>query len=136
MKGEDFKLQLVAVDEVNNSINATIYAHTLSGESGLGVGQCRQHGLEICTNFTYRIYSEYPSEDLILYAEGPCKNANLSSRSVTIHFKPCQCPIGFMVSTKSQSECKCICHELLDPYLKECNHSISQEYSCVDGLHT
>ena len=123
MKGEDFTLQLVAVDQVNNSVNASIYAYTLSESSGLGVGQRSQYGLKNCTNVTYRIYSEYPSEDLILYAEGPCKNANLSVRSVSVHFLPCKCPIGFMVSPSSQSECKCICHELLDPYLMVCNYS-------------
>ena len=123
MKGEDFVLPLVAVDQVNNSINATVYAYTLSGNSGLGVGQRSQYALQSCTNVTYRIYSEYPSEKLILYPEGPCKNANLSSRFINIHFSHCKCPIGFMVSPSSQSECKCICHKLLAPYLQECNHS-------------
>ena len=123
MKGEDFVLPLVAVDQVNNSINATVYAYTLSGNSGLGVGQHSQYALQNCTNVTYRIYSEYPSEKLILYPEGPCKNANLSSCFINIRFSHCKCPIGFMVSPSSQSECKCICHKLLAPYLQECNHS-------------
>ena len=123
MKGEEFVLPLVAVDQVNNSVNATIYAHTLSGNSGLGVGQRSQYGLASCTNVTYSIYSRNELEKLIIYPEGPCKNANLSSRSVNINFLPCKCPVGFMVSPSSQSECKCICHELLAPYLKECNHS-------------
>ena len=123
MKGEDFVLPLVAVDQVNNSINATVYAYTLSGNSGLGVGQHSQYALQSCTNVTYRIYSEYPSEKLVLYPEGPCNNANFSSRFVNVHFLHCKCPIGFMVSPSSQSECKCICHEIVAPYLQECNHS-------------
>ena len=123
MKGEDFILPLVAVDQVNNSINATVYAYTLSRNSGLGVGQRSQYALQSCTNMTYRIYSEYPSENLNVYPEGPCRNANRSSRFVNVQFSRCKCPIGFMVSPDSPSECKCICHELVAPYLQECNHS-------------
>ena len=123
MKGEDFVLPLVAVDQVNNSINATVFAYTLSDNSGLGVGQRSQCGFESCTNITYRIYSENPSEKLVLYPDGPCKNADLSSRFVNVHFSRCKCPIGFMISPSSPSECKCICHELVAPYLQECNYS-------------
>ena len=124
-KGQAFVLTLVAVDQVNNSLPATIYAYTVSHASGLSVGQRSQYGFEVCTNLTYEVKSHYSSETLILYADGPCKNSNLSSRSVHIHFLPCHCPAGFMVSSESKSVCKCLCHEQLNRYLKNCNSTTS-----------
>ena len=121
-KGQDFSIELVAVDQVNNSLKATIHAFTASNASGLGVGQQSQTTLEVCTNVTYKVFTEHSSEKLILYADGPCKNANFSSRSVHINFLPCRCAIGFM-RLPDRATCKCICHEKLDPYLKNCNSS-------------
>ena len=121
-KGQDFSIELVAVDQIKNSLKATIHAYTASNASGLGVGQQSQTVFEECTNVTYRVYSEHSSEKLILYADGPCKNANFSSRSVHINFLPCRCATGFM-RLPDRATCKCICHKKLDSYLKNCNSS-------------
>ena len=122
-KGGEFTLELVAVDQVNNSLAATINALTSSPESRVGLGQQSQQAQNVCTTLTYEVYSNRSSEQLILYANGPCQNANLSSRSVLVHFLPCQCPAGFMVSLKSISICECICHKQLKPYLQGCDSS-------------
>ena len=124
-KGQEFVLELVAVDQVNNTLAASINALTSSPKSRLGLGQQSQQALNVCTNVTYEVFSNNPSEELILYADGPCRNANLSSRSVHIHFLPCQCQAGFMVAMESKSACECICDEQLEPYLKKCNSSTS-----------
>ena len=122
-KGGEFTLELVAVDQVNNSLAATINTLTSSPESRVGLGQQSQQAQNVCTTLTYEVYSNRSSERLILYANGPCQNANLSSRSVLVHFLPCRCPPGFMVSLKSTSICECICHEQLKPYLQGCDSS-------------
>ena len=122
-KGEDFNLQIVAVDQVNNTLNATINAYPLSPESRLGAGQQSQHGFNTCTNVTYRIDSPRSFEKLILYSEGPCKNANSSTRYVDVLFLPCRCAIGFM-DKRNPITCECICHDKLAPYVK-CNSSTS-----------
>ena len=121
-RGRDFTLQLVALDQVNNTLKATINAYS-SDTSGIGQGQYYQTTYEFCTNLTYRIYSKYSSETLTLYADGPCKDAEFSSCSVDVHFLPCDCPTGFMASPSSPSNCICICHKRLRPYLTSCNSS-------------
>ena len=123
-KGEDFSLQIVAVDQVNNTLNATINAYTSSAKSGVGTGQHSQLGYNTCTNLTYSIDSPYSSEKLILYPEGPCANAKSSSRYVDIKFLPCHCPVGFM-EKDSPTTCECICHNELAPYVASCNSSTS-----------
>lgn len=122
-KGEDFNLQIVAVDQVNNSLNATINAYPLSPKSRLGAGQLSQHGFNTCTNITYSIDSPHSFEKLILYSEGPCKNANSSTRYVDVLFLPCYCAVGFM-NAGNPITCECICHDKLAPYVK-CNSSTS-----------
>ena len=124
-KGGKFTLELVAVDQVNNTLPATINALTSSPESRVGLGQQSQHAQNVCTALIYEVYSTNPSEELILYADGPCQNANLSSRSIHVHFLPCQCQAGFMESQENEWACKCICHKQLQPYLKGCNSSTS-----------
>ena len=125
-KGQQFVIELVAVDQVNNTLAASINALTSSPESRVGLGQQSQQAQNICTILTYEVYSTKPSEELILYADGPCQNANLSSRSIRIHFLPCSCQAGFMASLQNKWGCECICHKQLQPYLKGCNSSTSR----------
>ena len=124
-KGGEFTLELVAVDQVNTTLAASIKALTSSPESRVGLGQQSQHAQNICTTLTYEVYSTNPSEELILYADGPCQNAELSSRSIHIYFKPCHCQAGFMASLQNEWVCECVCHKQLEPYLKSCNSSTS-----------
>ena len=121
-RGRDFEVQVVALDQVNSTINATILAYS-SGSSGIGEGQHNQHTYSACTNLTYRVYSKYPSETLTLYADGPCKDNGISSLFVHVQFLPCICPIGFTMSLDSPSICRCVCDDLLRPYLTRCNAS-------------
>lgn len=120
-RGRNFKIQVVAMDQVNNTVNATINAYS-SGASGIGEGQRNQSAHSTCTDLTYRVYSKYPSETLTLYADGPCNDIGISSLSVRVKFRPCVCPIGFTVSL-SLSICRCECDDLLRPYLASCNSS-------------
>ena len=124
-KGEKFTLELVAVDQVNNTLPTMIKAMTSLPESRVGLGQQSQHAQNVCTTLTYEVYSTNPTEELILYADGPCQNAKLSSRSIHIYFKPCQCKAGFMASLQNEWICECVCHKQLKLYLKQCNSSTS-----------
>ena len=121
-KGKKFNLSVVALDQVNNTLNATILAYS-SGESGIGNGQYSQKTYGTCTNLTYSVHSKNESEYLTLYADGPCRDAPLSSLSLHIFFNPCKCPIGFTVSTQYPSTCRCECDTMLSPYLKSCDAS-------------
>ena len=96
MKGQMFNVSVIAVDQINQSLsNISIYASLGGPESRTGEGQMVQSTTESCTNLTFSIYSKNSTEDLILYAKGPCKNATRSRKTIKIHFLNCRCPIGF-----------------------------------------
>ena len=93
-KGQEFTVPLVAVDQVNNTVPNVIIRSLLS-QGGLGENQLNQSTGEGCTNLTFSIFSSQPSERLILYADGPCKDVLPSQRQLEINFTSCTCPIGF-----------------------------------------
>ena len=112
-KGENFNISVMAVDQVNNTVNASIRS-SLQEESIFGEGQQLQHTEGDCTNLTFNISSPFESVDLILYADqGPCKDKGLSSFTVKINFRNCSCFIGFIPSNELK---RCECN--LDPQLK------------------
>ena len=61
------------------------------------------------------------SEELILYAEGPCDNANFSQIRQEIEFLPCSCPVGFKQKPSEQSKCECTCDPMIHHYITDCN---------------
>ena len=127
-KGERFRISLVAVDQVNHTIESVIIHSSLSSpQSGLGYGQMEQKTANACTSLSFSISSPHSHEELILYAEGPCRNASWSQSRVKIAFQPCSCPkIGFQPkhSEPNAITCECICDSRLYPYItnNECNY--------------
>ena len=122
-KGQTFIVPVVAVDQVNETKpHAMIYATLHNPSSGLGEGQMAQKTMDNCTNLMFSISSLYPTEDLILYADGPCKNASKSQKIINITFKNCTCSAGFQPNP-SESKCSCICDPKLRPYITNCNSS-------------
>ena len=117
-KGERFNVSLVAVDQVNHTLpNTTIHSSLAHTEGGLGEGQLTQDTKEACTNLTFSVFSISEYEELLLYPDGPCKDANLSLSSIIIHFSPCMCPIGFQQNLAEGSKCDCKCDEILPPLI-------------------
>ena len=116
-KGETFTVSLVAVDQVNNTVaNSSIYS-SLSLPATLGVGQSIQKtNLDgSCTELTYNVLSPRYSEQLHLYAEGPCMGIGISSASLTINIEPC--PVGF-----KDTNLRCDCDPALRPaYVSNCS---------------
>ena len=120
-KGEKFNVSLVAVDQVNHTMmNVTIHGYLKYAESGLDSGQITQDTEDGCTNLTFSISSPHSSEQLILYAEGPCRNASHSQKIVNVSFLPCECPHGFQ-AVGTENKCKCSCDPKLEPYISGCN---------------
>ena len=64
-KGDSFNLILVAVDQVNNTVE-NVMVHSLLGhpESGLGNGQLTQITRSACTTLHFNVFSPYSSEDV------------------------------------------------------------------------
>ena len=128
-KGERFNVSLVAVDQVNHTLeNVTIYAYFNNTWSSLGEDQSIQTTHDACTNLTFSIYSLYNYTQLILYAEGPCRNAKLSQSLISVYFEPCICPRGFQnESNPKESGCVCICDKRLSPYFTEADNNCNSQ---------
>ena len=122
-KGKPFNVSLVAVDQVNHTVDANITVSLSSSDGGLGEGQQTQNVERICTNLTFNVFSPHNFETLNLYPDGPCGNSRLSTNDVSIRFIACTCPIGFRQLSNSQSstKCECVCDSALSPYITECN---------------
>ena len=121
-KGEGFNVTLVAVDQVEKPVDATIQASLKFTQSGLSEGQLITAIQAECTELTFNIVSPHKNEQLTLYAlDGPCKNAKLSRRVIDIHFRPCSCPVGFQISGKFEINCTCDCHSNISQYTKHCD---------------
>ena len=84
MKGQNFTVSMVAIDQVNHNVNATIHSSLLSNVGRLGENQAHQSIGDTCTNLTFSVFSPNISEELVLYANGPCKDALLSQRRVKV----------------------------------------------------
>ena len=124
-KGHRFSVRLVAVDQVNHTITALIHSSLSTQAAGLKEGQQSQTAHKQCTSLTYNVISPSDSEQLLLYAEGPCNDTGISQRSVEIRFLPCTCPIGFQPSHTEENRCECDCDPELNPYISGCNSTTS-----------
>ena len=128
MKGERFNISLVAVDQVNHTVeNVIVYSSLNSSESGLGYGQLAQKTTNACTNLSFSISSPHSHERLILYADGPCRNVSRSQSRLSVAFKRCKCPkIGFQPKCNDSKAvtCECECDSRLYPYITkyDCNY--------------
>ena len=121
-KGENFTLSLFAVDQVGHVLDTVAVYASVQRESGLGVGQMNQTVTNVCTTLNYSILSPYQSEDLLLYAEGPCKNAGKSQKKITVRFLECTCPVGFQPKVgRNNNNCECVCDSRLLPYIADPN---------------
>ena len=120
MKGHTFSVSLIAVDQVQRSVNATIQGLLRSTESNLVHGQMTRIG-SICTSVNFTITSPHSNEDLTLFAsDGPCQDAELSRLKIRVNFLPCSCPLGFEVY-EIDGNCLCPCHSNISRFVRDCN---------------
>ena len=127
-KGERFNVTLVAIDQVNHTIDSANVISSLSTHfGGLGENQLNQTIKDNCTVLYFEVYSPDSTEELTMYADGPCKDAVASKKKVNIKFAPCRCPIGFQPKTSNsevnQTRCECECDKRLDGFISSCNPS-------------
>ena len=129
-KGEAFNVSVVAVDQVNNTVDANITTSISSSDGGFGEGQQTQSVGRNCTDLMYNVFSPHDNETINLFADGPCGSAALSTIHVTIHFKECTCPVGFesLSNNKSSTRCVCVCDSNLSPYITDCNHATASVF--------
>ena len=109
-RGATFGVEVTAVDHIQTQMAATVLA-AFSLNSSIGRFKEKQVKRGIsnkCTKLLYNVYSDKPTIQIDLYADGPCGNRGISKRIVNVTFLPCDCPIGFQPS-KSATECICEC---------------------------
>ena len=119
-KGEAFTVSLIAVDQVNHSVNANISSSLSSQDGGFREGQQTQSVERNCTKITFNVFSPRGSETINLFADGPCGSSTPSIRHLYIQFTDCTCPVGFEPSN-SDTRCECICDPDLSPHITNCN---------------
>ena len=120
-KGEKRTVELVAVDQVEHPVNATVRSYLTSESSALGEGQLTQYVADTCSIIEFEISSSKDSEEVILYAEGPCKDIGISKRRLIVSFLPCMCPIGFKEDKAISTKCECICDDVVSSLQATCD---------------
>ena len=122
MKGEEFNVTIVAVNQVNKTINSSLFSYTLSNEGHLAKAQYLKNISDECTTLTFNVYSPFSQSDsLVIYAQGPCRGMGISPAIFKVIFKECSCPIGFETSNESEYNCECKCHHEVQTFTRECN---------------
>ena len=106
-KDEEFTIHVAAVDQMNHTVNATIHSYLTSNLGRLGEGQQVQSIGSSCENITFSITSPKQSKELVIYAEGPCKDLGISPFRVPVDFIPCHCPLGFEQYKVIKNKCVC-----------------------------
>ena len=120
-KGESFTVSLAAVDQGGKMVNTFIQSSLNHSGSGLAEGQLFQRVKTTCTDLMFNVFSSNPREVLTLYANGPCSDADLSKRNVTIRFRKCTCPVGFEPTESNATACNCNCHREIRTYARQCD---------------
>lgn len=113
LNGQTLTLSVIVHDQVHNSVEANLFAYLNSGDGRLSKGQAIQPITSDCTTVTYNMFSPHQRDELILYADGPCKDEVHSKFTVEINFE--SCPIGF---EQSESSLSCECHSALQHYTR------------------
>ena len=117
-RGELFTVSVVALDQLNSSIIALVRSYLISGfndtEKLLGNDGLLQKLDNNCTDLHYRVWSPNNFEQLVIYADGPCKDVGNASHTLQIVFT--ECPIGFILQVD-----RCVCLPRILKYANACN---------------
>ena len=113
VRGKKFTLMAVIVGQ-NNGVVPSSVRTSLDDDIHISVAQRIQDIGKECTPISYRLSSSKKATSLVLFPDGPCRDARISRRLVTVNFLPC--PDGF---TLDGSEC--VCEERLQKYTNSCN---------------
>ena len=79
-------MPLVAVDQVNNSVDAKIISSLSSQGGGFSEGQQTQGVGKNCSNVKFNVFSPHNSEIINLFAGGPYRSSKLSIEYLHIQF--------------------------------------------------
>ena len=124
-KGESFTVSLATVDQTKHPVSSEVYSFLSSEPSPYGKVEINNTTTgDHCTNVVFSVVSKKNREKLMVYANGPCKDATFSQATMHIHFSNCTCPIGFQQNVMEVKSCVCECDTKLTRYvdIRECNN--------------
>ena len=111
-RGETFTIKLVARSQ-GGLVTSTSVTAVVSNSSRLELAQTVQHLPGRCSGLAYTLYSTMDFEQLVLYPDGPCRDAGLARVVVNVTLQIC--PDVF-----SQQGAECVCEERLQEYDVKC----------------
>lgn len=130
---DSFSLHVVAVDQVNKTVAATVFSsftdHLLQESETI-----RRIG-KACSKLKYQVPfpKSYETYKLIIFPEGPCCNKGISALNISISVMNCSCPPGFM-RAQSETKCACICDRRYESFSKHItNCSIADQFVIRKG---
>ena len=122
-RGDDFKISIAAVNQVNRSVSATIQSQFVN--LTVPESQTVRKISTNCTDLEYLVV--FPSAQakykLIAYAWGPCGNRSISKLIAVITVHSCTCANGF-IPADNTTKCTCICdnrYKMFSKYITECD---------------
>lgn len=111
-RGQTFRLSLLAFDQGRN-ITATLVTVRINSAARLQVNQSTQVLPPVCSTLTYNLFSTDQYEEIILYADGPCRDTGLAKVLINVTLLPC--PDAFTLSGE-----RCGCEERLEALGASC----------------
>ena len=101
--GQSFNFSVVAVDQDNNPVPATIRTtFSIESTAETGTGERTQSIRPFCSSLQYRVFSSNASENLTLTAQSQCTERGTARRSISLMLL--HCPNGF---ERVRGDCVC-----------------------------
>ena len=127
----EFNLSLVAVDQFNQPVRATIMS--LSNDTEPVTSNRVFEQVKRCDKVIFRApFQRTGLHELSIFADGPCDSHGISSIKVNVNVHECSCPPGFMQDTGTQA-CDCICDEKLLDLVKNLDCNFSEKAIAREG---
>ena len=124
LRGKNFSIPVIALDQVDRAVNATISSYLTSyPASSLGKNQHDQEIPSECTNLTFNVYSLNANEILSISLKNQIE-CNSKPITVNITFRDCTCPVGFHVDKYNSTSCECECDPKISPFKDKCSLSV------------
>ena len=89
-RGEPFNVSVVALGQGNGAVPIIIRAQfpPTNNSSFLSGAQDIQESGDTCSELQYSVFSSRESVEVVVYADGPCRDIGNSSRLIAINFLP------------------------------------------------
>ena len=113
LRGKEFTLMALVVGQNGGVIPSSVRT-SLDNDIQIKAEQRIQATGKECTPITYRLSSKKNTTSLVLFPDGPCRDANRSRSEISINFLPC--PVGFNLEGS-----ECVCEERLRKYTNSCS---------------